>query len=299
MNFLGGKLSKKKTLQSAVCAQILGLLLDGHKDVRGFRVPDDKATSILSAINEFFFLYGRQEIKHLESWVGKLVHLSYFSNHAMRFTYPLMSLQWLSASEREAAITRGHPMYSTLMECFNYWFVLLQSKKKILWSVHNDPKVWLRACSDSSLDAWAFTDYERKFMAGKFKHGHKENIATLELRALTNYIKLMDSKCSTGIIFLCDNISVVHACRRNYAKSISLKSEFAAYADLCERKSIRVVPIYVNTHKNLLADLGTRGGPLTAACLTEALANSNVRTLLDEGTFCEAILEAVGWFKHL
>ena len=68
---------------------------------------------------------------------------------------------------------------------------------------------------------------------------------------------------------LCDNQNIVKVLNRGFAKSsIQFRDEYIAFHKLCERKSITCRAAYVESKRNLAADLATRHQPwLALQCL--------------------------------
>ena len=97
----------------------------------------------------------------------------------------------------------------------------------------------------------------------------------------------------------------VHVTRKGFCKSKMLRAEFNRFANECEIRGITVASKYVNTHRNFIADLGTRGQPLLAACLNQALRENkrhgprkSTMMHLDNQIYGEALLESIGVWTH-
>ena len=126
---------------------------------------------------------------------------------------------------------------------------------RILWSAIDDPQDWSIVTSDASEGGWCVYDSDQNFLAGTYNGA--ESIATLEARAFNNYLQWAGNS-GVGYLWMGDNTNCVYSYRKAYSGSSALAGELRNFAKLAERNALSVVTKYINTHRNLIADMGTR-----------------------------------------
>ena len=63
---------------------------------------------------------------------------------------------------------------------------------------------------------------------------------------------------NVGYLWMGDNTNCIHSYRKAYSGSSALAGELRKFAHMAEQNALGVVTKYINTHRNLIADMGTR-----------------------------------------
>ena len=301
--FVGGKMSDKKKLKSAIRGILLGLLIccgkkyanakrsDGDRDIACIRVPSTKTIPILAAVRELRDTNGLLEFSKLETVLGQLCFLSYHSLHALLYTLPLIALKWMPRKMRAAAFRMDHPLYHEIISSITWWVKLLTSddqNEPILWRAADIPSEWISLTSDSSGSAWAIHDYRSIYLQGAFKKGDDRIIAAKELQAVNEYIRFANPDDGSGLRLLCDNMQVFYAVRKGAVSpktNSDFKKQYWEFARLCEQKSLSVIMKWISTNDNFSSDLGTRDRPLLANASASAAIDIPLINFLDSELF--------------
>lgn len=288
---LGGKISQKKILKCASKGILLGMEISC---TAGYMAcPPEKARIISDALRKLKSLRGMLEFSELETLVGRLCWLAFYSTYGVRYTLPILALKWLPATVRRQAFVPGHRMYAELQGAIDWWVELLDGSR-VLWSRHHDPKSWVMINSDACLTHMCVHDYTSMFLVKKFDDGDDRIISAKEFEAVNDYLRFAKPNDGKGFLFLCDNMQVCNTVNKmgvRLSTNSKFRAEFTKFATLCEDRCYKVVAKYVRSDWNYASDIGSRRMPLLACALAESIYDSDMVLFLDEPSLNDAMLE--------
>ena len=288
---LGGKVSAKKVLKSAKKGILLGMEVSctaGH-----MACPLAKAIIIRDALLKLRRLRGMLEFSELETLIGRLCWLAYYSTFGLRYTLCILALKWLPPAVRRQAFVPGHRMYAELQGAIAWWVELLEGSR-VLWCRDHDPKSWVKINSDACLTHLCIHDYTSMFLAKKFDDLDDRIISAKEFEAVNDYLRFAKPNNGKGFLFLCDNMQVCNTIGKmgvSLSTNSKFRAEFTKFAELCESRCYTVVAKYVRSDWNYAADIGSRRMPLLACALAEAVHDTEMVLFLDKPSMNDAIQE--------
>ncbi len=259
--FLGFKTCPEKISSPNSVNTILGLKLDSLNSA--IKCGVDRASSIITMLDEFLDDPAGYPATELDSWLGKLSYLAYQSNFAPNYMIPLYALKWASPANRAWIVKEcKSPLAERVRAAFSWWYVLLKGDR-ILWSATERHVRWYEVGSDASETRFGSVDTYGNICVGDFADLDlaDEIIAFKELFAITQHLREFPPPPHSGIRFWCDNLNVVHTINCFVARggtSEKFKAEFKSFHEFCEHNSITCIASYVKSKFNTFADMISR-----------------------------------------
>ena len=283
LRYLGFYISWAKVTPPSKIYRYLGLDIDSIE--MELRLPKDKLEKLIISVNNFKdkSSISKQE---LESLGGLLSHCSHVVDggrtHSRRFydLYKIILNNNLKRIKLGLAAKEDLKWWANFAKTFNV-------KKKIIYPEYELPLV-----SDSSLKGFAIYKGE-EWLAGSwddslildndkcnhiisspsFDNYNKTNINELELWAIISGLRVWypDLKGKSVSLFT-DNTQVYHMIRKGTSSNKTCMQWLREIFWICKIYQIRLVPYYINTKNNLVADtlsriLYTKGESEARKCL--------------------------------